>query len=354
MPSQADSSYYTFQEIITQSAAWRAVLQDADLQASALRGYWHPEKTQEVICIGCGSTYFLARTAAATFQGVTGVSGKAHPASELLLFPDTVLSNGAGRMLVAISRSGETTETLRAMETFRARDSGPVVGVVCYPATSLERLTSISTVAREAHEQSVAQTRSFTSMLVAVQALVSIVAGQPFSSRFCELPELGAALIKDNLDLAQQIGRDAALERFYFLGSGPFYGLACEAMLKMKEMSLSYSEAYHFLEFRHGPMSMVNRQTLVVGLLSTAALPHEIAVLKDMRALGGRVLAITPAKLPSEAADYQVVLPQGLTDLERGALYLPALQLLAFYRSLHNGLNPDTPTNLTAVVNLDI
>jgi glucosamine--fructose-6-phosphate aminotransferase (isomerizing) len=265
-----------------------------------------------------------------------------------------VLSNSAGRMLVAISRSGETTETLRAMETFRARDSGPVVGVVCYPDTSLEKLTSISLVAREAHEQSVAQTRSFTSMLIAVQALVSIMAGQPLSSRFCELPELGAAIIKDSLDLARQLGGDAGLERFYFLGSGPFYGLACEAMLKMKEMSLSYSEAYHFLEFRHGPMSMVNRQTLVVGLLSEAALAHEIAVLKDMRALGGRVLAITPVKVPPEAADYQIVLPKGLTDMERGALYLPALQLLAFYRSLRNGLNPDTPTNLTAVVNLNI
>ncbi len=354
MPRQADDSYYTFQEITTQPAAWRAMLQDAESQTSALRSYWQREKLQEIICIGCGSTHYLARTAAVTFQGMTGVSGKAYPASELLLFPHIVLSSSAGRMLVAISRSGETTETLKAMEVFRTRDPGPVLGVVCYPDTSLAKLTSVSLVAREAHEQSVAQTRSFTSMLVAVQALVSIMAGHTLSRRFFELPELGAAIITDSLSLAQQLGGDAALERFYFLGSGPFYGLACEAMLKMKEMSLSYSEAYHFLEFRHGPMSMVNRQTLVVGLLSTAALSHEIAVLKDMRALGGRVLAITPAELPPEAADYQIVLPKGLTDLERGALYLPPLQLLAFYRSLHNGLNPDTPTNLTAVVSLDI
>jgi glucosamine--fructose-6-phosphate aminotransferase (isomerizing) len=354
MQTQADASFYTFQEISNQPPAWRAMLQDAERQAGALRGYWRPEKMQEVICIGCGSTHFLARTAAAIFQEVTGVSGKAYPASDLLLFPDMALSNGAARMLVAISRSGETTETLRAMETFRARDAGPIIGVVCYPDTSLERLASASLVAREAHERSVAQTRSFTSMLVAVQALISIMADQPLSSRFCELPELGAALIEENLGLAKQLGGDPALERFYFLGGGPFYGLACEAMLKMKEMSLSYSEAYHFLEFRHGPMSMVNRQTLVVGLLSETALPHEVAVLKDMRALGGRVLAITPAELPPEAADYQVVLPSGLTDMERGALYLPTLQLLAFYRSLRNGLNPDTPTNLTAVVSLDI
>jgi glucosamine--fructose-6-phosphate aminotransferase (isomerizing) len=354
MQSQADGSYYTLREIITQPAAWRAMLQEADLQASALRSHWRPDKTQEVICIGCGSTHYLARTAAATFQGMTGIPGKAYPASELLLFPHIVLSGSAGRMLVAISRSGETTETLKAIETFRARDSGPVLGIVCYPDTSLAGLASLSLVAREAHEQSVAQTRSFTSMLVGVQALVSIMADRPLSRRFCELPELGAAIIAESLSLAQQLAGDAALERFYFLGSGPFYGLACEAMLKMKEMSLSHSEAYHFLEFRHGPMSMVNRQTLVVGLLSVAALPHEIAVLKDMRALGGRVLAITPAELPPETADYQIVLPKGLTDLERGALYLPALQLLAFYRSLHNGLNPDTPINLTAVVNLDM
>ena len=120
MQRQADGSYYTFQEIIAQPSAWRAVLQDTGRQAGALRSHWRPEKTQEVICIGCGSTHFLARTAAATFQGMTGVSAKAYPASELLLFPNIALSHSAGRMLVAISRSGETTETLRAMEAFRA------------------------------------------------------------------------------------------------------------------------------------------------------------------------------------------------------------------------------------------
>ena len=354
MQTKADNSYYTYQEIVNQPQAWQAVLQEANSQSGAVRRCWQPEETQEVIFTGCGSTYYLARAAAAIFQGMTGVLATAHPASDLLLFPDITLSQGASRMLVALSRSGETTETLRAIDQFRARDHGPVVGITCYDDTTLVRMASISLVAREAHEESVAQTRSFASMLVAAQALAFISADRPMSARFLELPGLGAALIKDNLELAQQLGRNPAFDRFFFLGSGPFYGLACEAMLKMKEMSLSYSEAFHFLEFRHGPMSMVNRQTLMVGLLSETALSHEVALLKEMRALGANVLAIAPVDLSAERMDYQVVLPKGLTDMERGVLYLPVLQLLAFYRSLHNGLNPDRPTNLTAVVNLDI
>jgi glucosamine--fructose-6-phosphate aminotransferase (isomerizing) len=125
-------------------------------------------------------------------------------------------------------------------------------------------------------------------------------------------------------------------------------------MLKMKEMSLSYAEAFQFLEFRHGPMSMVSPTTLIVGLLSETALEHERAVLAQMRALGANVLAVTPVELGAGEADFAIVLPRGVTDLDRGALYLPPLQLLAFYRSLHNGLDPDRPNNLESVITLDL
>ena len=209
-------------------------------------------------------------------------------------------------------------------------------------------------VAREAHEKSVAQTRSFSSMLVAATGLAALLSGRTLSERFLELPDLGTDLIADHHELSKELGSALNFERFFFLGSGPLYGLACEAMLKMKEMSLSYSEAYQFLEFRHGPMSMVNENSLIVGLLSETAFEHEARLLSDMRKLGAQVFAITPIELNKEQADHQVVLPGGLNDLERGTLYLPLLQLLAFYRSVSKGLNPDSPSNLTAVVNLDL
>lgn len=347
-------TYATLQEILSQPAVWKSVIQELEQQADLLKSNWSTEGTRELIFTGCGSTYYLSRSAAEIFKGETGALTSAYPASDLCLFPDLVLTRNVSRMLFTISRSGETSETLRATDLFLSRNQGPVYAITCYEDSSLAKKASVSLITREAHEKSVAQTRSFSSMLVAVEGLAALLSGRPFSSRFQQLPELGEDLISQCHETSSQLGLDPNLERFFFLGSGPLYGLACEAMLKMKEMSLSYSEAYHFLEFRHGPMSMVNDKTLIVGLMSEKAFKHELRLLLEMRNLGARVLAITPIESGEEQVDYQVILPNGLSDLERGALYLPPLQLLAFYRAVGKGLNPDKPQNLVAFVNLDL
>ncbi len=147
--------------------------------------------------------------------------------------------------------------------------------------------------------------------------------------------------------LAQKFGGNLDFDRFYFLGSGVRYGLACEVNLKMKEMTLTHSEPFHFLEFRHGPMSMVTERALIVGLVSERNSSHELAVLNEMQALGGTVLALGESGL-------DVCFDSGLPEAGRAVLYLPVLQLMAFYRSLAKGLNPDCPTNLTAVVKLNL
>ena len=351
---QTADQFHTYHEIISQTHAWQAALQETSNKADQLLALWNAQPFQTVIFTGCGSTYYLARAAALLFQGSVRTTAVAYPASDILLYPDLVLRGGEPKLLVAISRSGETTETLRAVDLFRAHTKGPVIGITCYEHSSLSKSVSLAIVIGEAQEYSVAQTRSFSSMLVAVQALTILLGSRKWSSPFLQLPVYGVDLIAEYHDLARKLGEDVTLERFFFLGSGPYYGLACEAMLKMKEMSLSYSEAFHFLEFRHGPMSMVNQQTLIAGLVSETALSPEVKLLEEMRALGARVLAITPRLLKPEQADFQVVLPGGLQDGERAILYLPVLQLMAFYRSLHNGLNPDQPANLMAVVQLKL
>jgi glucosamine--fructose-6-phosphate aminotransferase (isomerizing) len=123
----------------------------------------------------------------------------------------------------------------------------------------------------------------------------------------------------------------------------------------MKEMSLSYSEAYHFLEFRHGPMSMVTEQTLIVGLLSDGVQTYEAAVLWQMHQRGAHILALSEGGSGMEASDrvYDVVLQSGLPVWARTVLYLPVLHLLAYYRAIANNQNPDHPAHLDAVVSLD-
>jgi glucosamine--fructose-6-phosphate aminotransferase (isomerizing) len=149
------------------------------------------------------------------------------------------------------------------------------------------------------------------------------------------------------------LGSRADLGRVFFLGSGPQYGVANEAMLKMKEMSISHSEAYHFMEFRHGPKSMVDSQTLVVALLADAAYGHEAAVLDEMAGLGATTLALAPARREVQAT--QVMrLPADLPWWAYPVLYLPPLQLLAYHRAASKGLDPDNPRHLDAVVTLDV
>jgi glucosamine--fructose-6-phosphate aminotransferase (isomerizing) len=162
-----------------------------------------------------------------------------------------------------------------------------------------------------------------------------------------KLPEIGNSVIGNYESFGKEIGENLYFDRFYFLGSGIRYGLACEINLKMKEMTLTHSEPFHFMEFRHGPMSMVNEKAVVVGMLSDANRAHEAKVLSEMKALGGTVVALAES-------DADIVFQSEVPESVRGVLYLPVLQLMAFYRSVAKGLNPDRPKNLTAVVQLNL
>jgi glucosamine--fructose-6-phosphate aminotransferase (isomerizing) len=126
-------------------------------------------------------------------------------------------------------------------------------------------------------------------------------------------------------------------------------------MLKMKEMSLSYSECFHTLEFRHGPMSMVDTQTLMIGLIGETAREQQFAVLKQMQSNGARTLGVldsADSKMEDAFTD-RVLLQSEMPELWRAPLYLPILQLIAYERSISKGLDPDHPNNLTSVVVLD-
>jgi len=334
-------NFATYHEIKTQTEAWAQAL---DLTCTAQLP--KAEDYDQVIFIGCGSTYYLSLAAAALYQELTGHAARAVPGGELLLNAETVLTDQK-ILLVAISRSGTTTETVKAVEKFKADKLGDVLVISNYNET-LSRLADVNIVISKGQEESVAQTRSFASMYVAVAAFCARMAGRnDLLDSMSTLPEIGERLIRDFEPAARQMGENLDFDRFYFLGSGIRYGLACEVNLKMKEMTLTHSEPFHFLEFRHGPMSMVNEKAVVVGLVSESNFSHEKAVLTEMRALGGKTVALGESGV-------DIAFESGIPESARGVLYLPVLQLMAFYRSLAKGLNPDRPNNLAAVIKLDL
>ncbi len=142
---------------------------------------------------------------------------------------------------------------------------------------------------------------------------------------------------------------------YVFLAQGPLFGIASEAMLKVKEMSCSYAQCFHTLEFRHGPKSIVSRETLLVFLLSESGYEAEREVLEEVKGLGGTTLVIANRldAAARRAADLGVELNLTVPEYARSAAYTVPGQLLGLATGLQKGFDPDRPRHLSRVVILD-
>jgi len=230
--------FATYREIKSQMGAWIQAF-EMTRQASLP----DPENYEQVLFTGCGSTYYLSLAAATLHQELTGRAARAVPAGELLLNSQMILTKQKS-LLVAISRSGTTTETVKAIEKFKQEKRGDVVVISNYDA-ALSQLADIKIVIPKGQEESVAQTRSFASMYVAATAFSARMAGKnDLLDSIAALSQVGEGLIRDFEPAAREIGENIDFDRFYFLGSGIRYGLACEVNLKMKEMTLTHSEPF--------------------------------------------------------------------------------------------------------------
>jgi glucosamine--fructose-6-phosphate aminotransferase (isomerizing) len=285
-----------------------------------------------------------------------GMGAHAVPASELWLSPAPVLGTLPRALLIATSRSGETSETVRAVERFRQLGGQGVIVITCEPRSRLAEGADVTLAVPAAREQSLAQTRSFASFLLLAQAVIDGIAGDgTFPDRLKSLPDLGRRLIEAHADTIAALGKRLDLQRFFFLGTGPCYGLANEGMLKLKEMSCTPCETYHTLEFRHGPMTLIDRSTLVTALISDHARAEEVPLLREIRRLGTETLTFAEAGdgEPRDALDHPIVLHSGLPYLDRLVLYLPFLQLLGYHRAMAKGVDADRPRHLKAYVALE-
>ena len=228
-------NYHTYKEISSQTEAWAQALEVTNASHLPKAGDY-----DQVLFTGCGSTYYLSLAAAALYQELTGRAARAVPAGELLLNTSANVAQivNLRYLLVAISRSGTTTETVKAVEKFKNEKRGDVIVITNYDEV-LSRLADINIVIPQGQEESVAQTRSFASMYVAVTAFCARMAERgDLVLAMNQLPEVGNLVIGKYETWAKSIGENVAFDRFYFLGSGIRYGLACEVNLKMKEMNV--------------------------------------------------------------------------------------------------------------------
>lgn len=306
----------------------------------------------EWIFIGCGSSYYIALAAAASWIAITGTRARALPASELLLFPELAFNGTKEFVPVLISRSGQTSEVLRAAQLLNEKQIRSLA-VSCATKQKLEGMATVSILLPEADEQSTVMTRSFTSMLLSLQYLAAALAGNDnFPQNLKALPSAAEKILQDLPIRVREFVNHNFFSDCVCLGQGPYYGLACESALKVMEMSRTYGQSFHTLEFRHGPKSIVSGATLISFLLSEASYDAEVEVLEEIKDLGGKTLVVAKriTDRARAAADLVVELDCALPEPSCLAPFVFAGQLVGCYTALHKGLDPDRPPNLSRVV----
>jgi len=347
------SNHKCYEHIKGQKNAWNAALKEVDSRIRAF-GSFFEEHPSELIFASCGSPYHLGQSNATFWRERLGLHTTVVPSSEVMLLPESTLPQSGNPVLLVASRSGETTETVKAVETFAKRFPGRTLLLSCQHASKLGRLADLAITIPEADDgEVVPQTRSFGAMYVAAQYLVALVAGDTvLAANLKELPDLLPSLIEKWEPVVEQVAQ-ADWDSAVFLGSGPLYGVAAEAGLKLTEMTLSFASSYHTLEVRHGPRSIIDEKTLVVDLGSERGASQEYQVLTELAEQTPYILALTPYDgWDLGKISIEISLGHKVSEHALGVLYLPLLQLLAYHRAVHKGVNPDKSRNLTSYVEL--
>lgn len=346
---------FTETEILSEPRCWRECLQILARNGEVDEFLGQVSSGKEWLFIGCGSSYYIALAAAASWTTLTELPSRAVPASELLLFPKLILTGSQPVQPVLISRSGNTSEVLKAAEYLNARGA-PALAISCSPGQRLEKLATSNLCLAPADEESTVMTRSFSSMLVGLQFLAAKRAGNSsFGASLGRLAEGSQPALELMMERIREFIEFHSFSDYVFLGQGPFYGLACEGALKVQEMSCSYSQSFHTLEFRHGPKSIVSPETLIVFLLSERGNHAEGELLEEVKSLGGTTLVICNEASPKarRSADLLIELRLETEEIARLAAFILPCQLLGLYTGLKKGHDPDRPRNLSRAVVLN-
>lgn len=346
----------TWKEILSQGEVWQAVLRELGRSATPERILAESAAAKEWIFVGCGSSFYLAEAAANSWNLLTGQRARAVPASEILLFPGLLQANGRETQAVVISRSGQTSETIRAARVLSRELGVPTLGITCAAGSELERVCDISIVLQVADEKSTVMTRSFTSMLLGLQFLAGRRArNEGFLGELTRMAEQFAPRIGAIADAMEEFVAKGSFADYVFLAQGPFYGIAREASLKVMEMSCSYSQFFHALEFRHGPKAIVSPDTCLLFFLSETGRDAELQVLAEMKELGGATIAVCNHADATIRGASDLVMEAGVEGHELALLapFVVAGQLLGLFTGAKKGLDADHPKNLTRVVILD-
>src|SRR6266498_3948939 len=330
------------------------VLPDIGLDPDVVEGI------QRVVLVACGTSYHAAMVGRVMTERLAGLAAEVDLGSEFR-YRDAVI--GPETLIVALSQSGETADTLGAVKAARARGA-PVVGITNVVGSALARESTGVLYTHAGPEIGVASSKTFTATVTACYLLALWLGrrrgtlpaedGKKHIRGLLELPRL----MEKTLELEPRISelaRDLArYKNFLFLGRGIHHPIALEGALKLKELSYIHAEGYPAGEMKHGPIALIDPRFPVVAVAGSGQDQAKLlSNLSEVRAREARVtLVTTDSETPASAADRLIVVPRTSPWLEPILLVVP-LQLLAYHTALLKGSDVDQPRNLAKSVTVE-
>lgn len=319
------------------------------------------KEAKRIIIVGCGTSWHAGLLAEYVLEELCRIPVEVEYASEFR-YRNPVIN--PGDVIIAVSQSGETADTLVALENAKSKGAF-IFGVVNVVGSSIARLSQAGAYSHAGPEIGVASTKAFTAQL-AVLYMIAIKLGyakgtlskdryQHLINELSLVPDkiqdvLNAAAAIEKLAAKYQHARD-----FLFLGRGYNFPIALEGALKLKEISYIHAEGYPAAEMKHGPIALVE-ETLPVVFVATKDLYHEklVSNAREIKARKGMVLAVVTENdsVFEKIADDIISVPAA-DELIAPLISVVPLQLLAYYTGLAKGLDVDKPRNLAKSVTVE-
>ncbi|OQB24789.1 MAG: Glutamine--fructose-6-phosphate aminotransferase (isomerizing) [Chloroflexi bacterium ADurb.Bin180] len=319
-------------------------------------------RLKRIYCVACGSAWHAALVSKFLIEGVGGVPVEVDYGSEFR-YRQPLLNPDEDAVLV-ISQSGETVDTLAAMEEARTRGV-PCLGITNVIGSQLARLSDGVIYLNAGPEVGVASTKAFTSMIVAAYML-GIYLGQERSAlqrgaresllqQLVELPRLVGRVLENVHEFEELAGRFFKHRDLLYLGRGINYPIALEGALKLKELSYIHAEGYPAGEMKHGPIALIDENMPVVAVAVRDNVRDKMmSNIEQVRVRGGAVIAIATEgdQEVAEKANYTLLVPRVSPWLTPVLTAIP-MQFLAYYIAVRLGCDVDQPRNLAKSVTVE-
>jgi glutamine---fructose-6-phosphate transaminase (isomerizing) len=313
---------------------------------------------RRVTFLGCGSAYYAGQMGAAIMEDLARIPADAEPASEFRYRNPAMDPN---TLFIAVSQSGETLDTLAAVQEIRRR-GGTVLGTVNVVGSAIGRECGHGIFLHAGPEVAVASTKAFTNMAVAFAMLgllfgrvrdLSEADGRRILAGLRLLPEQISQVLAEEEAIAEVASRYADAQHMFFVGRVRGWPVAREGAQKLKEISYVHAEAYQSSELKHGPLALIDPSMPTVAVVpADELLAKHIGTIKEVKARGGPVIAVTNADLPDDLADAVIRVPRNEPELDPILLTIP-LQLFAYHLAIKLGRDIDKPRNLAKSVTVE-